>query len=277
MHHYRYATVLTIAGSDSSGGAGIQADLKTFSALGCYGASAITAVTAQNTCGVLDVYPLPPDLVVKQIKAVMDDLCPLAIKIGMIHSPELAIEISSVLEQYPDIPMVMDPVMIASSGHQLIREETVQIFKKKLFPQTTLITPNMDEAAVLLGKPVKSVDEMVEAAAGLLALGPHAVLVKGGHLAQPTLYNVFQQIGCTAEQFAYPAIDTVNTHGTGCTLSSAIAAFIARGNNLRDAVAHAGKYVNSAIQHGGDVTMGHGHGAVNHFFRPEPLKKYMAK
>lgn len=277
MQHYRYATVLTIAGSDSSGGAGIQADLKTFSALGCYGASAITAVTAQNTCGVLDIYPLPPDFVVKQIKAVMDDLCPLAIKIGMIHSPELAIEISSVLEQYPDIPVVMDPVMIASSGHQLIREETVEIFKKKLFPQTTLITPNMDEAAVLLGKPVKSVDEMVEAAAELLALGPQAVVVKGGHLAQPTLYNVYQQTGYAAEQFAYPAIDTVNTHGTGCTLSSAIAAFIARGNNVRDAVAHAGKYVNSAIQHGGDVTMGHGHGAVNHFFRPEPLKKYMAK
>jgi len=274
MQHYRYATVLTIAGSDSSGGAGIQADLKTFSALGCYGASAITAVTAQNTCGVLDIYPLPTDFVVKQIKAVMDDLCPLAIKIGMIHSPEMAMAVSSVLEQYPNVPVVMDPVMVASSGHQLIREETVEIFKNKLFPQTALITPNMDEAAVLLGKPVKSLDEMVEAAAGLLALGPHAVLVKGGHLTQPTLYNVFQQIGGAVEQFAHPAIDTFNTHGTGCTLSSAIAAFIARGNNLRDAVAYAGEYVNSAIEHGSNVKIGHGHGAVNHFFRPESLKKY---
>lgn len=274
MQHYRYATVLTIAGSDSSGGAGIQADLKTFSALGCYGASAITAVTAQNTNGIIDIHPLPPDFVVKQIKAVMDDLCPLAIKIGMVHSPELAMAISSVLEQYADVPVVMDPVMVASSGHQLIREETVEIFKKKLFPQITLLTPNMDEAAVLIGKPVKNVDEMVGAAAELLALGPDAVLVKGGHLAQPTLYNVFQQPGCVAEQFAYPAIDTVNTHGTGCTLSSAIAAFIALGYSLRDGVAQAGDYINNAIQHGSNIKMGHGHGAVNHFFRPQSLQKY---
>ncbi|RXF70679.1 bifunctional hydroxymethylpyrimidine kinase/phosphomethylpyrimidine kinase [Arcticibacter tournemirensis] len=274
MKKYRYISVLTIAGSDSGGGAGIQADLKTFSALGCFGASAITAITVQNTLGVTDIHSIPAAIAAGQIRAVMDDIKPSAIKIGMVHSAELAVTIASVLRDYPHVPVILDPVMVATSGDRLIQSETIEVLKKELFPLATLVTPNLDEAEILSSMKVRSVDEMKLAGAKILDTGCYGVLIKGGHLQGETLFDVYLENNGFEQIIRSELIATGNTHGTGCTLSSAIASFIARGYGLSDAVQKASQYIHKAIAAGRDVKTGEGHGPLNHFFEPLALIKH---
>lgn len=267
-----YASVLTIAGSDSGGGAGIQADLKTFSALGCFGTSAITAITVQNTMGVTGIHSIPAAIVQGQIIAVMDDIQPAAIKIGMVHSTELAMAISDTLQACRNTPVVFDPVMVATSGDKLIKEDTAYILKKVLFPLMTLITPNIDEAEILAGKRITNLDEMRSAAHALLHTGCAAVLLKGGHLKGRRLYDVYVSAQGEEQIFESDYIESENTHGTGCTLSSAIAAYLALGEDLAGAISKARIYVHHAILHGKDVKTGQGHGPLNHFFNPFKLR-----
>jgi hydroxymethylpyrimidine/phosphomethylpyrimidine kinase len=267
----KYIPVLTIAGSDSGGGAGIQADLKTFSALGCFGTTAITAVTVQNTLGVTAIHSIPNDIVVGQIRAVMDDIRPLAIKIGMIHRADLALAIAEVLQDYPNIQIVFDPVMVATSGDKLIEDDTIAVLQEKLFPLAALITPNLYEASLLADMPVKDVTDMRQAAKKLLSKGAHAILVKGGHLAEPILYDVYCNEDGNETLIQSKYIQTLNTHGTGCTLSSAITAFLAQDKPLSEAIHLGIKYVHEAIDAGKDIQTGSGHGSLNHFFNPLPL------
>jgi hydroxymethylpyrimidine/phosphomethylpyrimidine kinase len=256
---------LTIAGSDSSGGAGIQADLKTFSALGIYGASAITAVTVQNTVGVRAVHDVPADIVAAQAKAVLCDLDVRAIKIGMLFSAEIAAAIAEVLMQYPDIPVVLDPVMIATSGDRLMRDDAVMAIIEKLFPRAICITPNLAEAAFLTGQAMAQ-DEAGMAAQGqaLLALGARAVLMKGGHGSTPESVDLLVTPEGT-QQFSAERIETRNTHGTGCTLSAAIAANLALGLPLDEAVAKAKTFLTGALKAARGQSIGHGSGPVHHF------------
>ena len=268
MIAYKYISVLTIAGSDSGGGAGIQGDLKTFAALGCYGTSAITAITVQNTLGVSDIHPVPVAIVVGQIKAVLDDIKPAAIKIGMINQSEIALAIAGLLRAYPGIPVVLDPVMVSSSGRPLLSDESVSILQQELFPLVTLVTPNLDEAAVLSGMAISGIEDMKVAAVKILETGCNAVLIKGGHLTGKQLYDVYLDQSGREHIITSEAIITENTHGTGCTLSSAIAAFLARGEELITAIENASNYMHQAIAAGRDVKTGEGHGPVNHFFAP---------
>ncbi|MXN91059.1 bifunctional hydroxymethylpyrimidine kinase/phosphomethylpyrimidine kinase [Flavobacterium sp. Sd200] len=269
MKKYTYPAMLTIAGSDSGGGAGIQADIKTFAALGCYGMSAVTALTAQNTLGVSGIHSIPPDFVKAQLDAVLTDIKPHAIKIGMVHSPELVGVIASALKQYPDIPVILDPVMVATSGDRLIAQETVAELVSQLFPLTTLITPNLDEASLLWGMPITTVDQMHTAGQEIMQQGCNALLLKGGHLQQQELTTLLFTENGKVTAFTSNKIETKNMHGSGCTLSSAIAAYIARGEDLHNAVALAQKYVHNAIYNGKDVVTGKGHGPLNHFYNPE--------
>lgn len=274
MSKYKYPVVLSIAGSDSGGGAGIQADLKTMSALGCFGTTAITAVTVQNTLGVSNIHAIPVDFVKAQIKAVMDDLKPSAIKIGMVHGDELAIGIAEALSDNPNIPIIFDPVMVATSGDRLIGNDTVETLKKHLFPITELVTPNLDEAAILAEMEIKTIGDMKAAAVRIMEYGCHAVLIKGGHLKGPDLFDVYLDKYGNERIFGSTAIDTVNTHGTGCSLSSAIASFIALGNDMDTSISNSKKYIQQAIEQGKDVKTGGGHGPLNHFFDPQKLVKY---
>lgn len=274
MKKHKYISVLTIAGSDSGGGAGIQADLKTFSALGCFGTSAITAITVQNTLGVTDIHSIPTAIAERQIRVVMDDIKPSAIKIGMVHSAELAVAIAGVLKDYPHVPVILDPVMVATSGDRLILSETIGVLKRELFPLATLVTPNLDEAEILSSMQVRSVEEMKLAAAKILDAGCHAVLIKGGHLLGETLFDVYLENNGFEQIIRSELIATGNTHGTGCSLSSAIASFIARGCNLPEAVQKASQYIHEAIAEGSDVKTGEGHGPLNHFFKPISLIKH---
>lgn len=273
MKQYKYPVVLTIAGSDSGGGAGIQADLKTFSALGCFGTTAITAITVQNTAGVSAIHSIPVDIVKGQMEAVIADLKPKAIKIGMVHSADLVIGIAEVLQKYPSIPVVLDPVMISTSGHKLIEDKTVDVLTSHLFPLVTVITPNLDEAAVLTGMKLHNVDDMQKAAVKLLETGCKSVLVKGGHLRSKVLYDVFADSNGNELLFEGEFIQSNNVHGTGCTLSSAIAAYLARTEPLYKAVALAREYIKEAIDAGKDVKIGEGNGPLNHFFNPQQLIK----
>nr|WP_206077656.1 bifunctional hydroxymethylpyrimidine kinase/phosphomethylpyrimidine kinase [Pontibacter sp. SGAir0037] len=268
----QYPTVLSIAGSDSGGGAGIQADLKTFSALGCFGTSAITAITAQNTCGVSAVHAVPAAIVQAQIAAVLDDMQPTAIKIGMVPGAGLVETIASQLQQY-NLPLIIDPVLVASSGHHLTNDNTVSILKNRLFPLAELITPNLDEAELITGTSILSLEAMKKGARLLLETGCRAVLLKGGHLKSHRLYDVYLHQNGHEEVFESEAILSGNTHGTGCTLSSAIAAYIALGNELPLAVRKAREYVYQAIDQGKDVKTGQGNGPLNHFFAPLPMHK----
>lgn len=268
MTTYKYVPVLTIAGSDSGGGAGIQADLKTFSALGCFGTSAITAITVQNTLGVTGIHSVPPEIVTGQIRAVMDDIQPAAIKIGMIHTPELALAIAETLLSYPGVPVVLDPVMVATSGDRLIKSETIAIIKEKLFPLVTLVTPNLDEAAILAEMPLHQLSDMQAAATRILSHGCNAVLVKGGHLAGSELFDVYRDRDGREHIVSSEHIATSNTHGTGCTLSSAIAAYLGRGEALVRAIDLASEYIHAAIVAGQYVQTGKGHGPLNHFYAP---------
>ncbi len=270
---FKYPSVLTIAGSDSSGGAGIQADIKTISALGCYAASAITAITVQNTIGVTDIHSVPVAIVRDQIKAVMDDIGPDVIKIGMIHSKELAIIIAETLRQYPTVPVIFDPVMVATSGDKLIEDETIEVLKEYLFPLATAVTPNINEATFLSGLMIRNVDDMKEAGHRILQTGCQTVLVKGGHLQGESVFDLYiDQLGKEL-LFKSDYIPTDNVHGTGCTLSAAISTYLAIGNTIEAAVQHAHIYVHKAISHGKDVKTGHGNGPLNHFYSPQKLIK----
>lgn len=264
----RYPTVLTIAGSDSGGGAGIQADLKTIAALGAYGASAITALTAQNTQGVRAIHPVPPDFLKEQLEAVFEDITIDAVKIGMVNKIEVAQVIAGILDRFKPEFIIFDPVMVSTSGAKLIQDETIEVLWKELFSRADLITPNLDEAQILIGRPISSLDEMQEAAQEMVERGCKAVLLKGGHLIGPVLYDVFARNGEETLIFETAHIESTNVHGTGCTLSSAIATFIARGNALPEAILFAKSYITEAIEAGKNVKTGNGSGPLNHSFSP---------
>ncbi|MBI2423046.1 MAG: bifunctional hydroxymethylpyrimidine kinase/phosphomethylpyrimidine kinase [Candidatus Hydrogenedentes bacterium] len=256
--------VLTIAGSDSGGGAGIQADLKTMEALGCYGMSAITAITAQNTVGVFEVHDVPAGTVARQIDAVLTDIGADAIKIGMVSVRETIVAIAGVLKDYPGIPVVVDPVMVAKSGDALLQPEARAALIAELLPLAAVLTPNLPEAEALCGKAVADEAGARRAGEAILAMGPRAVLMKGGHFdgAQATDWLVTPG-GITAYHAA--RIDTKNTHGTGCAYASAIACGLARGLELSDAVREAKTYLSGAIRH--SLALGHGHGPLRHGWR----------
>ncbi|WP_422843094.1 bifunctional hydroxymethylpyrimidine kinase/phosphomethylpyrimidine kinase [Acidovorax sp. M2(2025)] len=264
----RYARVLSIAGSDSGGGAGIQADLKTFSALGCYGMTAITAITAQNTCGVTGIHGIPPEMLRAQIDAVVQDIGVDAVKIGMLHSPEVVRVVADAIRTYQLPHVVLDPVMVATSGDRLIAEETVAVLVRELFPLAEVVTPNLDEAGWLLGRPVGAADQLEAAAQDLQALGAPAALLKGGHLPGDWVEDVLALPDGSVHRLASARIATRNGHGTGCTLSSAIAAHLALGLGLQQAVEAARAYILGAIAAGADVTTGRGHGPLNHGYAP---------
>jgi hydroxymethylpyrimidine/phosphomethylpyrimidine kinase len=256
---------LTIAGSDSSGGAGIQADLKTFASLGVYGASAITAVTAQNTVGVLDIHVVPADVVRAQIDAVFADLDVGAVKIGMLAQHATIAAVAAALDHGPRVPVVLDPVMVATSGDRLLEPEAVAALRLCLIPQAAILTPNLPEAAALLNEPVASQGAAIEAQGRrLLAMGCAAVLIKGGHGQGAESVDYLVTPGATVALSA-PRIVTGNTHGTGCSLSSAIAAGLAKGEPLETAVRNAKAWISAAIAHADRFTVGHGHGPIHHF------------
>jgi len=266
----RYTRVLSIAGSDSGGGAGIQADLKTFAALGCYGMTAITALTAQNTLGVTGIHGVPPAFLKAQLQAVIEDIGVHAVKIGMLHAPEIVEVVAWAIDAYSLPNVVLDPVMVATSGDRLIAPETVEVLVRELFPRAAVVTPNLDEAALLLGRPVTDETGLRDAAAGLLAMGARAVLVKGGHLPGDEVVDALatQEGGQGIAMLRGPRIPSNNTHGTGCTLSSAIACGLALGQPLREAVEMAREYVRGAMAGGANVRTGAGHGPLNHGHAP---------
>lgn len=271
MKQKTYPTALTIAGSDSGGGAGIQADLKTFSALGVYGASVITAITAQNTCGVRAIQPILPEIIAAQADAVCSDITIDALKIGMLHSPQTVQIVADIIQKYKLPFVITDPVMVATSGDSLILDETIRQMESLLFPLTTLLTPNIEEATRLTGIPIHSSDSLYRAGEALLAKGCRAVLMKGGHLGDSRKTDIFMQQGEKPLCLTSASILTVNSHGTGCTLSSAIAAFLSQGLSLTEAVKAAKEYIFQALSAGKDAYVGAGHGPVNHFFDPQKL------
>lgn len=271
----RCARVLSIAGSDSGGGAGIQADLKTAAALGCYGMTAITAITAQNTQGVRAIHALPPALLAQQIDAVVEDIGVDAVKIGMLHDPEVVRVVAAALRRHRLTCVVLDPVMVATSGDKLITEPTVQVLVDELFPLATLVTPNLDEAAWLLRRPLDQASQLDDAARALQALGAPAVLLKGGHLAGAELTDVLMLPPPAAPlRWHSPRIASRNTHGTGCTLSTAIACQLALGLALPDAVQSARDYVQGALRAAADLQVGQGHGPLNHGFAPQATRRW---
>jgi hydroxymethylpyrimidine/phosphomethylpyrimidine kinase len=266
-HPRRYYRVLTIAGSDSGGGAGIQADLKTISAVGCYGMSVITALTAQNTKGVSGIHAVPPSFAADQMAAVFTDIGADAVKIGMLFSVQLIEIVAAQLQKHGAKNIVLDPVMVAQSGDKLVQDEAVDALKKHLMPLADVITPNVPEAEVLLDCKVKSPLDMQDAAKALSYLGSQSVLIKGGHLSKNEstdfLYLPREDRMVMLEE---DRIKTRNNHGTGCTLSSAIAAYLAKGFKIEDAVKRAKTYITKAIRAGAQYKLGSGHGPVHHFF-----------
>ena len=262
-----YQKVLTIAGSDSGGGAGIQADLKTVSAIGCYGLSVITALTAQNTRGVTGIHPVPPSFAAEQMAAVLSDIGADAVKIGMLYSAELIEVIAAELKRYEVARIVLDPVMVAQSGDKLLKEDAIQALKDCLMPLADVVTPNIPEAEVLLDRRLKGAEDTRAAAKALARYGSRSILIKGGHLKDDSstdwLYLADED---RLVRFEAPRIASRNNHGTGCTLSSAIAAYRAKGFAIEEAVRQAKTYIHSAIQAGANYAIGKGHGPVHHFF-----------
>lgn len=266
QNHLPY-TVLAIAGFDGSGGAGIQADLKTISALGCYAATVITAVVVQNTTGVKSIYGIGTKCLEEQIKVLLEDIPMNAIKIGMLDRHELIESVAAILREYHISNIVLDPVMTAKNGNRLLKSEAIFHLKKELFPITTVLTPNLSEASELLDRQIQDKDQMEKAALDLIQMGPQAIVVKGGHLngdcddclcinpKSPKIYWLLNR-----------RIETRNTHGTGCTFSSAIAAFLARGCTILDAVKRAKEYLTQAIDAGKQWKIGQGNGPVHHFW-----------
>ena len=265
----RYVRVLSIAGSDSGGGAGIQADLKTFAARGCYGMTAIAAITAQNTQGVRAIHAVPVQMLAAQLDAVLQDIGVDALKIGMLGAPESVRAVADAIRRYGITQVVLDPVMVATSGDRLIAQETADALVRELFPLASVITPNLDEAAWLIGRPIHSIDEMEGAAAQLLALGAPHVLLKGGHLSGDWVVDLLAGADGSRQRLESARIATHNGHGTGCTLSSAIAAHLARGLPLAQAVQQARTYILGAIAAGAQVHTGQGHGPLNHGYAPQ--------
>lgn len=260
--------VLVIAGSDSGGGAGIQADIKTITALGGFAATAITALTAQNTQGVFGVLPVPAAFIRQQIELVMTDIGADVVKIGMLGESATIATVCDALESFAQgIPVVLDPVMVAKGGQALLAHEAVDLLRRRLLPMASIITPNLPEAEALTGLPVRTEDEMRIAAAALLRLGVPAVLLKGGHLESDTVTDLLADAG-GIEAFAGPRIATRHTHGTGCTTASAVAIGLAQGMSLRDAVRRARAYVTAAI--GSAPGYGQGHGPINHAVTCDP-------
>lgn len=262
MKHY--TRVLTIAGSDSGGGAGIQADIKTIQSLGCYATSAITAVTVQNTMGVKSVFPVPADVVGAQIDAVLEDIGADAIKIGMLQSRDTVRNVADCLRRYAIKNVVLDPVMVSTSGKRLLAEDAISVMTGELFPLVRVITPNIPEAELLLGEGIKSTESAMSCAAKALSekYGV-SVLLKAGHAEGDELIDFFYDRE-NDEVVPLPArkVKTKNTHGTGCTMSSAFASYLAMGKSLKDAAQGAKTYINNAIVKGADYEIGQGHGAV---------------
>lgn len=271
--------VLSIAGSDSGGGAGIQADLKTISALGCYGMTAITALTAQNTQGVRAIHAPDPDFLAAQLDAVFEDIGADAVKIGMLHSPEIVAVVASTLKRYQPSFIVLDPVMVATSGDRLITPQTQEHIVRELFPLATIVTPNLDELSWLIGTTVDSWTQFESGAKALHSMGAKNVLVKGGHMKSPNLMDMLVEFiarpnapdALAITEIVKPRIHTQNLHGTGCTLSSAIACFLALGYPLKAAVKGAQDYVYQAIAAAVPMRIGGGHGPVNHSFSPQSM------
>jgi len=262
----KYCRALTIAGSDSGGGAGIQADLKTFSALGCYGMSVITALTAQNTVSVTGIHPVPPEFIALQMDAVMTDIGADAVKIGMLHSPEVIKTVAKCLQQYDCKNIVLDPVMVTRNGDKLLQDDAVQALKEHLFSMAAVITPNLAETTILLNRDVKERSQMADACMDLADLGCDRVFWKGGALTGSTSVDFFyDSLNGELLELESPRVDTPNTHGTGCTTSSAITACLASGVKFPNAVREAKMYIDGALQGGADVKIGTGHGPVHHF------------
>ena len=263
-----YCTTLTIAGSDPSGGAGIQADIKTMSALGCYAASAITAITVQNTIGVTAVHAVPPEIVAGQIKAVMDDIKPLAVKVGMVNDKATIHAIADTLRHYRVKDLVVDPVMVATSGSRLMDDDAVETFCRELLPMATLLTPNVPEAEVLARMSIADKATMDKAGDKILSLGCKAVLIKGGHIDGTKIDRLY---GSVQQEYYSENVVTRNTHGTGCTLSSAITSLLAQGLPLVEAIGKAKQWLTDALREGADVETGKGHGPVNYFYNPQKM------
>lgn len=269
-----YFPTLTIAGSDSSGGAGIQADIKTMSAIGCYAMSAITSITAQNTTGVRSIMPVTPGIVADQIDMVMTDIPPMAVKTGMLCNAAVADAVADRLDHYRPANVVVDPVMISTSGSVLLEEEAVGVLVKKIFPLALLVTPNRMEAEALTGE----TDPQLQVAR-FREMGCRNILLKGGD-SDRTDFKIdllSLEDSDSLIELRADAVDTVNSHGTGCTLSSAIASYLALGNELTDAVRLGKLYVTHALEEGSWITTGKGHGPVNHFFSPRRLKNFNPK
>ncbi len=261
------ARILVVAGSDSGGGAGIQADIKTVTMLGGYAATAITALTAQNTLGVADIYPVPQQFVARQMRVVLEDIGADAIKTGMLHSAEIITAVAEVLADYPAIPLIVDPVMVASSGSALLQPQAITALQDLLFPRASLITPNIPEAELLTGMAIRNLEDMRKAVKKLQPVTsnqqPAAILLKGGHLEGDIVSDMlFAADMDEIEIFESKRINSRNTHGTGCTLASAIATGLAQGMNLHDAVSRAREYVRQAITHAPDL--GKGCGPLGH-------------
>ena len=269
-----YRTVLSIAGSDSIGGAGIQADLKTFSALGVYGMTAITALTAQNTQSVLHIMPASEQNLQLQLDAVFTDVVPNAVKIGMLHNEALIEVVINAIDRYRPRNIVLDPVMISTSGCALLSPTSVDLLKNELMPRCNIVTPNLLEAQALAGHKITDIRSLYAAGEELTKLCA-AVLIKGGHSEGNDVSDYLFEVGKECpECYTIRRVDTVNTHGTGCTLSSAIAANLALGYDLHTSVARAKDYISKAISEGADVAFGLNNGPVNHLFAPEPLHKF---
>ncbi len=263
-----YCRVLTIAGSDSGGGAGVQADLKTFSALGCYGMSVITALTAQNTRGVTGIHPIPPSFAAEQMSAVFSDIGADAVKIGMLYSAELIEVVADQLDALGARNIVLDPVMVAQSGDKLLQDEAIEAIKKHLLPLADVVTPNIPEARVLLDQRLDNLEDMQAGAKALAAFGSQSILIKGGHLSAGDSTDLLYL--SSEDRFVIlegERIETRNNHGTGCTLSSAIASYMARGCSIEQAVGKAKAYISKAIEAGAGYIIGKGHGPVHHFHK----------
>lgn len=269
-----YHRVLTIAGSDSGGGAGIQADIKTISAMGCYAASVITAVTVQNTIGVQAVHPVPLDIIAGQIDAVLSDIGADAVKIGMLHSSEVVNLVADKIEEYGIRNLVLDPVMVSTSGHRLIEESAIETLQQRLMPLARVITPNLPEASIITGISIQYEKEFPSAAMLLSNDKKISVLLKAGHLDNDYIVDYFYNAEDDS-MILLPSkrIRTVNTHGTGCTMSSALAAALARGEGLDAAVKSAKSYIENAILSGSRYCIGHGHGPVNHMYMLTEIEK----
>ncbi len=261
----RTAVALTVAGSDPGGGAGLQADLKTFAALGVYGASAVTALTVQDTTGVHAVHAVDPDVVAAQVRAVLADLEPAAAKVGMLGNAAVAAAVADALAGFA--PLVVDPVVRSSSGRALLDDAGLDVLRERLLPGAALATPNVAEAAALLGRtPEEVLEDPAGACRDLLVLGPRAVVLTGGHRPGPTCVDLYCD-GLALEELPAPRVETANTHGTGCTFSAAVAAHLARGEHPDRAVRAAKRYVRGALLAADELHVGHGTGPLHHFHR----------